>query len=267
MSGDTGGAPQLVRAAELVGRPVIATADAAELGTVADVVYDPARMRLVGMRTSGGLFRTAPGEWIPWDRITAIGDDAIMVAGGGAASDAPRPAAEDAPADPVGADRADADWAAADWAAAPGGANIVGLDVLTEDGTHVGDVRDLVVAADGGAVVAYELALDAAQGGGSAFLPGSARIAIGDDAAVIASLDTLVTDMDALAGRSPGTPQRRRRANGEAAAGQRSESTKAELYERARAAGIRGRSSMTKAELAAALDAAGAPQVEQGDTR
>ncbi len=66
-----------MNAAELIGRPVLDLATATTVGNVDDVVVDPAGRRALGLRL--GKKTAAPGDWLAWERIAAIGPDAVTI--------------------------------------------------------------------------------------------------------------------------------------------------------------------------------------------
>jgi sporulation protein YlmC with PRC-barrel domain len=115
-----------VNAAELIGRPILDLSTATTVGRVDDVVIDPAERRAVGFRLAKG----AAGDWLAWDRISAIGPDAITIQDG---------------------DRVEA---YADDAARRGlrGNGALGGRVLTDQGREVGALADVDIADDGALV-------------------------------------------------------------------------------------------------------------------
>ena len=127
----------LLRATEINGLPVVSIADGEALADVKDVVYDPEQGHLVGFTLNKRGFLKGPMKAVlPISSVVAIGRDAVMVADTDACEEKGSGAAE------VGAGAV---------------GNVVGNDVLTDAGRRLGKVTDVVVAADSGDVLGYEL--------------------------------------------------------------------------------------------------------------
>lgn len=60
---------------ELVGRPVVTSDTAEEVGATEGVVIDPQAQRVVAVHVTGHK----GGEFVAWDAIDALGTDAVMV--------------------------------------------------------------------------------------------------------------------------------------------------------------------------------------------
>lgn len=72
---------RLVRASELMGLPVVTLDTAAALGEVRDVLFDPARSRVVALTVRGvGLLSPPLIGLLPIGAIASIGQEAVMVA-------------------------------------------------------------------------------------------------------------------------------------------------------------------------------------------
>ena len=128
----------LLRATEINGLPVVSIADGEALADVKDVVYDPDQGSLVGFTLNKRGFLKGPMKAVlPMSSVAAIGRDAVMVAGTDACEEKGSGAAAEVSAGAVG--------------------NVVGNDVLTDAGRRLGKVTDIVVAADSGDVLGYEL--------------------------------------------------------------------------------------------------------------
>jgi uncharacterized protein YrrD len=106
---------------ELKGRAVVSLADARKIGEVEDLMVEPASRRIESLKVRTGRFRAA--QFVPAGEVKNVGVDAVIVA---------------ANADP----------------AAPGGASgsplveltrILGNKVLTDAGTLVGELRDVLL--------------------------------------------------------------------------------------------------------------------------
>lgn len=128
----------LMRAREITGRPVVSLAGAEALAEVKDVVFSFGSGSVVGFTLNRRGFLGSPlSEVLPWSRVSALGPDALMVDGGEAlvASDA-----------------------AIDEAAAAGDRDVIGATVMTEDGTALGVVVDVIVEVDDRArIVGFEM--------------------------------------------------------------------------------------------------------------
>ena len=132
----------LLRATEIAGLPVVGVAEGEALADVKDVLYNPDAARLLGFTLNKRGFLRGPMKAVlPLAGVSAIGRDAVMVADAGACEDLGK-----------GTELA---------AATSGARNVVGNDVLTDAGHRLGMVTDLVVAADGGEVLGYEIEADA----------------------------------------------------------------------------------------------------------
>jgi uncharacterized protein YrrD len=128
----------LLRATEVQGLPVVSIADGEALADNKDVVYDPDHGRLVGFTLNKRGFLKGPMKAVlPMASVAAIGRDAVMVAD----SDACEDKGSGAAAEVTGG----------------AGVNVVGNDVLTDSGLRLGKVLDIVLAADSGEVLGYEL--------------------------------------------------------------------------------------------------------------
>ena len=62
--------------AALKGKPVIAHDSAEQLGSVQSVVVEPEEARVVALLIGG---KKSGSEFVSWDDISALGDDAVMV--------------------------------------------------------------------------------------------------------------------------------------------------------------------------------------------
>lgn len=114
-----------MNAAELIGRPVLDLATATTVGKVDDVVVDPAQRRALGLRLDKKA--STPGDWLAWERIAAIGPDAVTI---------------------EAADRAEAFVdEPARRALRRGG--VLGGRVLTDQGREIGVLDDVTIDDDG----------------------------------------------------------------------------------------------------------------------
>jgi uncharacterized protein YrrD len=142
-----------MKVTDLNKRPVMDVATATTVGHIDDVVIDPANRQLVGFR----LGKT-PGNasWLAWDRLKALGADAVTVDNVEALTDGPdedvRPALKQG--------------------------KVIGGIVLTVQGVCLGNLADVEFEAESGAVTA--LLLDSGR-----TLDAEALIGIGSYAMVV----------------------------------------------------------------------------------
>ena len=115
-----------MNAAEVIGRPVLDLATATTVGRIDDVDVDPTARRAAGFH----LAKSSSGDWLSWDRITAVGPDAVTIQS----------------ADDVVAYAADP----AHRALRKGGA--LGGRVLSDQGREVGSLNDVEIDDDGAIV-------------------------------------------------------------------------------------------------------------------
>jgi uncharacterized protein YrrD len=154
----------LVTGSAIRGLPVVTIRGGEDVAEVRDVIYSPEAGRLVGLTLNKrGFLAGRRREVLPAETIHAIGRDAVMIA-----DDESLIAPQDAPHD-VGAP--------------PPGRDVTGNAVLTEGGTKLGEVRDIVVlVGTNGAVVGYEI--DKASGG-TGYIPLPAQLAVSGSALVV----------------------------------------------------------------------------------
>jgi uncharacterized protein YrrD len=114
-----------VNAAELIGRPVLDLATATTVGTVDDVLVDPTQLRAAGLRL--GKKTSAPGDWLAWERISAVGPDAVTI---------------------EAADRTEGFVEEPTRRALRGG-GVLGGRVLTDQGRQMGSLDDVTIEEDG----------------------------------------------------------------------------------------------------------------------
>jgi uncharacterized protein YrrD len=133
---------ELVRASDLIGRPIVTIDGGDDVGEVRDIVYDPETRRLLGFTLNArGWFRGRSKDVLEASEVKGIGDTAVMIADEAALSvpdDVPAPLAGASPARNVLEDR-----------------------VITEAGVDLGVVAGLVLQIDDPVeAVGYELADD-----------------------------------------------------------------------------------------------------------
>jgi uncharacterized protein YrrD len=148
---------ELVRATDLIGRPVVTIDGGDDVAEVKDVVYDAQARRLVGFTLNKrGWFRGRLKELLSAGSVAAIGDTAVMVQD------------EHALSGPEGGP--------AGLAEASSTRDVIGDRVITEAGVDLGEVSGLVLMVGAPVdVVGYELT---EPSGGRKFIPIDAQTAV-----------------------------------------------------------------------------------------
>lgn len=131
----------LVRASELIGRPVV-TLGGEDVAEVKDVVYGAAGGAVIGftLNPRGGLLRGPLSEVVLWREVHGLGRDAVMIADDLALR----------PRDHLRKEAASSGGA---------GGDVLGSRVLTTAGTSLGEVTEVIVdvRSDQADVVGYEV--------------------------------------------------------------------------------------------------------------
>jgi uncharacterized protein YrrD len=157
----------LMTASQIRGLPVVTVRGGEDVAEVRDVIYNPEAGRLVGVTLNRrGFLAGRRREVLPAEAIHAIGQHAVMVIDesslvgpGDAPEDVARPATE---------------------------RNVLGDDVLTEGGTSLGTVTDLVLlVGSSGEVLGYQI--DKATGG-QGYIPLPAQLSVSGVALVVPNL-------------------------------------------------------------------------------
>lgn len=126
-----------MRAREITGRPVVTLDTAEDVAEVKDVVFDHASASLVGFTLNKRGFLGSPmKEVLPWSRVSALGPDALMIAGDSSIG---------------GGDAAMEGAAAQD-------RDVIGATVMTDAGAALGTVVDVILDVGAEAhVVGFEI--------------------------------------------------------------------------------------------------------------
>ena len=129
----------LMRAREITGRPVVAISSGDAVAEVKDVVISHPSASVVGFTLNKRGFLGSPmKEVLPWERLGALGRDALMVDEPGVLT------AQDAAIDEARAEGRDRD--------------VIGATVMTDAGTALGTVVDVILEVGGDArIVGYEV--------------------------------------------------------------------------------------------------------------
>jgi uncharacterized protein YrrD len=124
----------LMRATEIEGRPVVTLAGE-HVGDVKDVVFDSSKGKMLGFTLRSHGFFTAPRkDVLAWSKVASLGRDAVMIRGEDALEAA-------LPAEGISEHH-----------------NVLGNQVLTDTGTDVGKVADVIVETGVTAeIVGYEV--------------------------------------------------------------------------------------------------------------
>ncbi len=133
----------LMRAGEVAKRPVV-TMQGEDVAQIKDIVYAPGGGEVAGFTLAGrGIFSGPRNEVLPWKSVSALGPDAVMIADESVLV---------APEEAFGATSG----------SGAGHGDVLGSRVLTDTGTDLGKVVDVVIevsGANGGQcdVVGYEI--------------------------------------------------------------------------------------------------------------
>jgi sporulation protein YlmC with PRC-barrel domain len=129
---------------ELKGRAVVRLDTATKLGEVEDLMMDPTTWHIVSLKVRTGLFSAA--VLVPAGEVQNIGTDAVTLAG-------PLPAAPDAPDPPPPGSLGSSESAAplVDLT------SILGIKVVTDAGTLVGELRDILLDWSNLTITGYEV--------------------------------------------------------------------------------------------------------------
>ncbi|MBQ0976110.1 PRC-barrel domain-containing protein [Streptomyces sp. RK31] len=172
----------LMLASDITRRPVV-TLGGEAVAQVKDVVFAGRAGRVSGFTLSGrGLFSGPLRQALPWEAVTSLGPHAVMIHDDTALE--PR----DEVADPA--------------EAAHG--NVLGVQVLTDTGTNLGHITDVVieVTATQALVAGYEITPAKAPGHHrqTVFVPLARTIAVSGEALVVpaAAAEFMADDLSAL---------------------------------------------------------------------
>ncbi|CAN5731666.1 hypothetical protein BH20ACT2_BH20ACT2_15180 [soil metagenome] len=160
----------LLRATDLIGRPVVTIDSGDDVAEVKDVVYGATRAELLGFTLRGRGFLAGPKKNVlPFAAVAALGRDAVMI--------------EDTAALAPSSD------AFAATVRGAGDGAVLGDTVLTDDGTDLGTVVDVIVLCAGGPeVVGYEVDAAATLGeraGSRVFIPLPDTLAVSGQALMV----------------------------------------------------------------------------------
>lgn len=170
---------RLLRASEVIGHPVITLTGECEL-EVRHVVFDADQGTVLGftLRRPGFLGKPLDDRVLPLSGVHGLGRDAVMVPD------------DDAFDDPAGL---------------PGGDEILGSRVMTDDGTELGEVIDVIIEVNGGDadVVGFEVhPSEALEHDDEVFLPVSATISMSGEHVMVpaGTRDYVASDLTGFGG-------------------------------------------------------------------
>jgi uncharacterized protein YrrD len=156
----------MVKASDLLGRPVVSREGGRQLGRVKDLVVDDSGTKVLGIIVAEGLLRGA--KVAQWQAVQAVGPDSVVL-------DSARSvvAAGDVPQIKSVLERK---------------TRIRGLKLHTTAGKEIGRIEDFQIEETSGAVLGYELSsgLFSDTFSGRPFLPTPPVIELGKDVAFIA---------------------------------------------------------------------------------
>lgn len=154
----------LLTGAAIRGLPVVTITGGEDVAEVRDVIYSPDAGRVVGLSLNKrGFFTGRRRELLSAEAIRAIGRDAVMID-----DETSLVLPEESPAE-LGTQAPERD--------------VTGNEVLTESGTSLGTVKDIVVlAGSNGQVVGYEIE---AAAGGTGYIPLLTQLAVSGSALVV----------------------------------------------------------------------------------
>lgn len=167
---------RVARASDLLAKPVV-TLSGDDIAEVRDVVYDGEHGQLLGFTLNkrswfGGRLR----ERLAMDGVHAIGADAVMVESE--------------------SDLVDADAAPTPVAEAPAERDVLGAAVLTQSGTKLGTVTDVIVSLGRDArAVGYALKASDTRDAATRYVPLAEQVAVSGDAVIVPDeVDRFVED-------------------------------------------------------------------------
>lgn len=170
----------LLRATELIGYPVVTIDEGENVAEVKDVVYGTGEAALLGFTLRRRGFLGGPMKQVlTWDRVAALGRDAVMIATTG--------------------DLSEGDEAVVKEMKGSRHRNVIGSEVITDAGQRLGEVTDVVILlADGPEVVGYEIGgseVLTPRSGGHVFVPLPETLSVSGQALLVpATVRDFVSD-------------------------------------------------------------------------
>jgi sporulation protein YlmC with PRC-barrel domain len=156
----------MVRYEFVKGLPVITMAEGKQIGKIDDLVIDPERKAVSWLRLHSGGMLGGERLWVSTEAVHGVGEDAVTI---NAAADARAPA--DAP-DALALVKAKR--------------GVIGSKVITENGEHLGVVRDYEFNPDTFALTSLSVPPGMNVVGEILMIPGDKVLTIGEDMIVVA---------------------------------------------------------------------------------
>jgi uncharacterized protein YrrD len=158
------------------GLPVITMAEGKQVGKVDDLFVDPERKAVSWLRINSGGVLGGGRLWVSTEAVHGVGEDAITINGEADARDA-----ADAPE-------------AVDLVKAKRG--IIGNKVMTENGEHLGQVRDYEFSPDTFALTSLSVPPGMNVVGETRMIAGDKVLTIGEDVIIVAT-DAVIPSLGA----------------------------------------------------------------------
>ncbi len=155
----------VIRATELIGRPIVTLDTAEDIAEVKDVVFDPDESTVAGFALRGRAALSTPNAgMLRIANVRAIGRDAIMIAS---------------------ANEVMTEETAAEKSERPARQDVLGAGVMTESGTSVGKVINLILHVQGARanVAGYEIE---APDGTRSLVPLDASVSVSGETLMVA---------------------------------------------------------------------------------
>ena len=165
------------------GLPVITMAEGKQVGKVDDLIIDPERKAVSWLRLHSGGMLGGERLWVSTEAVHGVGENAVTI---NAEADARAPA--------------DAPEALALVKAKRG---IIGNKVITENGEHLGVVRDYEFDPDTFALTSLSVPPGMNVVGEILMIPGNKVLTIGEDTIVVAAGATMRPEVMAEIGNAP----------------------------------------------------------------
>ncbi len=160
-----------VRARDLIGLPVVSLSSGEAFGAVKDVVISARSGEVRSFKLELWTSATGDRDELPLAAVSAIGPDAIMVERDASIRESSESSHDDD--------------------------DVISVDVVSESGTKLGSIRDVVLDAEAdAAIVGYEIETEASA---KLLVRGEDAIAISRDALVVAE-DAEATEWEELTG-------------------------------------------------------------------
>jgi uncharacterized protein YrrD len=177
----------MVKASEIKGRAVVSLERVQKIGAVQGLVFDPSAARVAGLQVGGVVGQEGGGHYVPAEAVYKIGPDAITV--------------RDVGATPTG------DQAA--WQHLPSSGDLGQCKVVTDGGTFLGQISDVLIDESTLAIQGYDLGggglLDQLAGR-SKFLPAQPGFRFGNGLMLVPDALAAAVQQGVQPGAQPAQP-------------------------------------------------------------